>query len=176
MQTQIKSFILSITMPVIKLETKINAPVERVFDLSRSIDLHTKSTSKSNEKAIAGRTCGLIDLGETVTWQATHFGVRQTLTSKIVAFERPTHFRDSMQRGIFKRIDHDHFFEEIGGETLMRDRFDYDAPLWILGKIADTLFLENYMTGFLQERNGMIKEIAESEKWREYILQKPARQ
>ena len=170
MQTQIKSFILSITMPVIKLETKINAPVERVFDLSRSIDLHTKSTSESGEEAIAGRTSGLINLGETVTWRATHFGVRQTLTSKIVAFERPTHFRDSMQRGIFKRIDHDHFFEEIAdGKTLMRDSFDYDAPLWILGKIADVLFLENYMTRFLQERNQMIKEIAESEKWREYI-------
>ncbi|CAN5681685.1 hypothetical protein BH20ACI4_BH20ACI4_09070 [soil metagenome] len=157
-------------MPVIKLETKINAPVERVFDLSRSIDLHTKSTSKSNEKAIAGRTGGLINFGETVTWRATHFGVRQTLTSKITAFERPTHFRDSMQRGIFKRIDHDHFFEEIENGTLMRDSFDYDAPLWILGKIADILFLENYMTGFLQERNRMIKEIAESEKWREYLF------
>jgi ligand-binding SRPBCC domain-containing protein len=157
-------------MPVIKLETKINAPIEQVFDLARSIDLHTKSTSKSNEEAIAGRTSGLINLGETVTWRATHFGVRQTLTSKIVAFERPTHFRDSMQKGIFKRLDHDHFFEKIeNGETLMRDQFDYDAPLWILGKIADRLFLEKYMTEFLKERNRLIKEIAESEKWREYI-------
>ena len=51
----------------------------------------------------------------------------------------------------------------------MRDRFDYDAPLWILGKIADRLFLEKYMTEFLQERNRLIKETAESEKWREYI-------
>ena len=165
LQTQIKSFILSNTMPVIKLETKINAPIERVFDLSRSIDLHTKSTSKSNEQAIAGRTSGLINLGETVTWRAKHLGIRQTLTSKITEFERPNHFRDSMQRGIFKRIDHDHFFEEIEvDKTLMRDRFDYDAPLWILGKIADRLFLEKYMTEFLQERNRMIKEICRKRK------------
>ena len=158
-------------MAVIKLETKINAPIERVFDLSRSIDLHTKSTSKVNEEAIAGRTSGLINLGETVTWRATHLGVRQTLTSKIVAFDRPNHFRDSMQRGIFKRIDHDHFFKEIEkGKTLMRDRFDYDAPLWILGKIADILFLKKYMTEFLQERNRIIKEVAESEKWREFLV------
>ena len=157
-------------MPVIELETKINAPTERVFDLARSIDLHTKSTSKTGEEAIAGRTSGLINLGETVTWRAKHLGVRQTLTSKIVAFERPFHFRDSMQKGIFKRLDHDHFFEELeDGETLMRDRFDYDAPLWILGKFADRLFLEKYMTRFLLKRNRIIKEIAESEKWREYI-------
>lgn len=156
-------------MPVIKLETKINAPVERVFDLARSIDLHTKSASESNEEAIAGRTSGLINLNETVTWRARHLGIRQTLTSKITAFERPFHFRDSMQRGIFKRIDHDHFFEEIAGGTLMRDRFDYAAPLWILGNLADILFLEKYMTAFLTERNRLIKEIAESEEWREYI-------
>jgi len=156
-------------MSVIKLETKISAPVERVFDLARSIDLHTKSASESNEEAIGGRTSGLINLNETVTWRAKHLGVRQTLTSKITQFERPFHFRDSMLRGIFKRIDHDHFFEEIAGGTLMRDEFDYDAPLWILGNLADFLFLERYMTDFLIERNRLIKEIAESEKWREYI-------
>ena len=158
-------------MPVIKLETKINAPVERVFDLSRSIDLHTKSASKSNEQAVTGRTSGLINLGETVTWRAKHLGVTQTLTSKITQFERPFHFRDSMVEGIFKLIDHDHYFKEIeNGETLMRDKFDYDAPLGVLGNLADFLFLENYMTEFLMERNLLIKKIAESEKWREYIV------
>lgn len=157
-------------MPVIKIETIVSAPIERVFDLSRSIDLHTKSASKSGEEAIGGRTGGLIDLNETVTWRATHLGVRQTLTSKITQFDRPFHFRDSMVRGIFKRIDHDHFFEEIAdGKTLMRDRFDYDAPLWILGKIADILFLEKYMTDFLIERNRLIKTTAESEKWKDFI-------
>lgn len=84
-------------------------------------------------------------------------------------FERPFHFRDSMERGIFKRIDHDHFFEEFADGSLMRDKFDYDAPFLILGKIADFLFLEKYMTRFLIERNRLIKEIAESEKWREYV-------
>jgi ligand-binding SRPBCC domain-containing protein len=156
-------------MPIIKLETKINAPVERVFDLSRSIDLHTRSTSRSNEKAIAGRTGGLIELGETVTWEATHLYVKQNLTSKIVAYDRPNHFRDSMQKGAFARLDHDHFFEEIEEGTLMRDVFDYDSPFWIFGKIADVLFLEEYMTRFLKERNKMIKNIAESDGWKNFI-------
>lgn len=156
-------------MPIIKLETKINAPVERVFDLSRSIDLHTKSTSKSNERAIAGRITGLIELGETVTWEATHLYVKQNLTSKIVAYDRPNHFRDSMQKGAFARLDHDHFFEEIKEGTLMRDVFDYTSPFWIFGKIADKIFLEKYMKRFLIERNKMIKEIAESDEWKKFI-------
>ena len=156
-------------MPNIELKTKINAPIDRVFDLARSIDLHTKSTSKSEEKAIAGKTSGLIELGETVTWEATHLYIRQNLTSKIVAYDRPLYFRDSMQQGAFARLDHDHFFEEIDGGTLMKDAFDYDSPLWFLGYIADAIFLEDYMKQFLLERNKMIKEIAENEKWREFL-------
>jgi hypothetical protein len=40
-------------MPVIELSTSISAPVERVFDLARSIDLHTNSTSSTGERAVA---------------------------------------------------------------------------------------------------------------------------
>jgi len=157
-------------MPVIKLEIEINAPVERVFDLARCIDLHVETMKQSDEKAIDGITQGLINLDESVTWQATHFGVRQKLTSKITVFERPHYFRDEMQKGAFKSFTHDHYFEEIeNGKTLMRDVFDYKSPFWIFGKIADALFLEKYMTRILAERNLLIKEIAESENWQRFI-------
>lgn len=158
-------------MPIIKLETKINAPVERVFDLARSIDLHRDSMSKYDEKAIAGVTSGLIRMNETVTWEAAHFGVRQNLTSKITAFERPWHFRDSMVKGVFKRFDHDHYFEGDGAETSIRDVFDYDSPLGILGTIADALFVEKHLREMLKERNELIKRIAESDDWRKFLTE-----
>ncbi len=90
-------------MPLIKIELTVNAPVERVFDLARCIDLHEATMTKHNEKAIGGVTKGLIGMGECVTWEATHFGIEQNLTSKITVFERPKHFRDSMVKGAFKR-------------------------------------------------------------------------
>lgn len=156
-------------MPIIKLEIEINAPVERVFDLARCIDLHEATMTKHDERAVAGVTKGLINFGETVTWQATHFGVRQKLTSKITQFNRPHHFRDSMIKGAFLRFDHDHFFETKNAQTIMRDVFDYDSPLWIFGKIADALFLENYMREILTSRNDLIKQVAESEDWRNFL-------
>ena len=156
-------------MPLIKLETTVNAPIERVFDLSRSIDLHRASVNKHGEKAVAGVREGLIKLDESVTWEAMHFGIRQKLTSKITAFERPRYFRDSLVSGAFARFDHDHFFEEIKTGTLMKDVFDYDSPFWIFGKIADALFLEKYMTKILSERNRLIKETAESNDWQKYL-------
>jgi ligand-binding SRPBCC domain-containing protein len=155
-------------MPVIKLETKITAPVERVFDLARCIDLHTESMGRSREKAVGGITSGLINLGESVTWEAVHFGVRQNLTSSITIYDRPRHFRDSMVSGAFKQLDHDHFFSEVEDGTLMRDVFDYTAPLGFLGTAADKLFLKGYMARLLAGRNAVIKRVAEGDDWKRF--------
>lgn len=156
-------------MPVIKLQTLIHAPMDRVFDLSTSIDLHQLSTGKTNEQAIAGRTNGLILMNETVTWRATHFGIRQELTSKITAYERPHYFRDEQTKGIFKSICHDHYFEEKDGLTLMTDVFRFESPVGVIGKVFNKLILTNYLKRFLEERNALIKEYAEGEKWKEIL-------
>jgi ligand-binding SRPBCC domain-containing protein len=152
----------TLAMSRIETGTAISAPIERVFDLARSIDVHKQSQSAHRESAIAGRMSGLIENGEIVTWEAAHFGVRQRLTSQIVAMSRPTHFRDSMVSGAFKRIDHDPFFEpQPGGSTRMKDIFDYSAPLGPLGRLADWLFLETYLRRLLEARNQVVKRIAE---------------
>jgi ligand-binding SRPBCC domain-containing protein len=152
-------------MARIELITWILAPRERCFDLSRSVDLHVASTEDTGERAVAGITSGLLHLGEEVTWSARHFGVRQKLTSRITAFDRPAHFRDSMVKGAFRRFDHDHFFEAVGDATEMRDVFDFESPLGPLGRIADALVLTGYLRGFLERRNVVIKRAAESEEW-----------
>jgi ligand-binding SRPBCC domain-containing protein len=153
-------------MPLIQLITEINAPIERCFNLSRSIDLHLKSTSKTNEKAILGVTRGLIGLGEQVTWRARHFGVYQNLTSKITAYKYPFYFRDIMLNGAFKKMEHDHWFEKQGEITSMTDHFYFEAPFGIVGKIVSKYVLTNYLKKFLEERNSVIKNFAESDDWK----------
>ena len=157
-------------MAIIHLTYVINAPIERVFDLSRSIDLHTISTKRSNEKAIAGVVKGLINLNETVTWQAFHLFKQRMFTSKITAFERPFYFKDEMQKGDFKKFSHDHFFKALDGKTEMFDKIILESPYGIIGKIITYLFLKNYITTFLKERNETIKEYAETEKWRTILI------
>ena len=152
-------------MPVIITHTEINAPIDRCFDLSRSIDLHKISTKHTKEEAIGGVTSGLINLDESVTWRAVHLGVSQTLTSKITAFERPFFFVDEMVYGAFKRFHHKHKFEFKDGVTRMTDHFDYESPFGILGKIIDFIILKRYMANLLAKRNQTIKEFAESDKW-----------
>jgi ligand-binding SRPBCC domain-containing protein len=148
-------------MPKIELTTTIDAPIEKVFDLSRSIDLHMESTKQTGEKAIAGKTSGLIELGETVTWRAKHFGIWQTLTSKIVEYDRPNLFVDEMVSGAFKSFRHEHHFIASGDQTIMKDVFEFESPLGILGRIFNKLILTRYMTKLLVKRNGAIKATAE---------------
>ncbi len=156
-------------MPIIELKTEISAAIDVVFDLARSIDLHKISTAHTQEEAIAGVTSGLIELGETVTWRAKHFGIWQTLTSKITGFKKPFYFADEMVAGAFESFSHEHFFEEVSGNTVMRDTFAYRSPLGFLGKLADRWFLEAYMRTLLEKRNETIKEFAESGQWKQLL-------
>lgn len=153
-------------MPRIVLVTEINAPIERCFDLSRSIDLHKISTEHTNEEAIDGVTSGLIRLDESVTWRAKHFGIYQKLTTKITEFDSPRFIVDEMVKGAFKGFKHEHHFVRIENGTQMTDIFDYQSPFGILGKLADMVVLKKYMTKLLIKRNETIKEFAESDKWK----------
>lgn len=156
-------------MPIIELEIQIKADINIVFDLARSIDLHKISTQQTNEEAISGRTSGLIELNEFVTWRARHLGVTQTLTSKITQFEAPYSFTDEMTQGVFQKIKHQHTFTTNEHGTLMTDYFEFESPLGLLGKLANKLFITNYLERLLVSRNACIKEFAESDKWKEVL-------
>ena len=149
-------------MTTIKLSTEINAPIAEVFDLSRSIDFHLQSASKTQEQAIAGRTSGLISHGETVTWRGKHFGVFLKHTSKIVDYERPTQFTDVMIKGNFVYFGHQHFFTAKNDQTTMTNVLRYRTPFGVFGKIFDYFFLKKHLTKFLKTRNAAIKQQAES--------------
>ena len=153
-------------MPTILLKTKIHAPIHRVFDLARSIDLHKASTTGTNEEAIAGKTSGLIELNDTITWKAKHFGVYQKLTVKIINLEKPFMFKDIMLKGTFKSMTHTHSFKQELDITTMTDEFQFKSPLGFLGAFADALFLKNYMKKFLINKNKELKRVAEGEDWK----------
>lgn len=149
-------------MPTIRLETFIAASPERCFDLSLSVDLHRHSVAHTHERPIAGVTTGVMRLGDIVTWEAVHFGIKQHLTTKITAYERPHYFIDEMIHGIFQELKHHHTFVPQPSGTLMIDTFTFRAPLGILGRMVDALVLTRYMQGLLLTRNRYLKQAAEA--------------
>ncbi len=156
-------------MPIIVIETKINAPIEICFDLSRSIDLHILSTRQTNEIAIEGKTSGLINLNEFVTWEANHFHIKQKLSSIITEYQSPFYFKDEQLKGAFKYFKHEHIFIEFENYTLMKDIFEFDSPFGFFGKIANFVLLKKYLSRLLIKRNLVIKDFAESGKYKEIL-------
>ncbi|MBC7936824.1 MAG: SRPBCC family protein [Rhizobacter sp.] len=156
-------------MALIETSTQINAPIEIIFDLSRSIDLHMISTARTNEIAIAGIVNGLINKDETVTWQARHLFKTRYFQTKITAMEPWHYFRDEMIKGDFKSFYHEHFFRPNEKGILMTDKVSLEAPYGILGKMVNMLFLKNYIKTFLTQRNRIIKQYAESGYWKKIL-------
>ena len=148
-------------MATVIVETWINAGIQTCFDAARDLDLHVRSLAHTNEVAIAGRTTGLIEMGEEVTWRARHFGVIQHFRSKITAFEPPSYLQDSMQQGAFTSFVHDHYFATRDGGTTMTDVLEFSAPLGILGRVVEKIVLRRYLHRLLASRALVIKESCE---------------
>jgi ligand-binding SRPBCC domain-containing protein len=132
-------------MPTIHLTTFIEAPVKRVFDLSRNITLHKKSMEKTGETAIAGVTSGLINLNETVTWQAKHLFKTRIFKSRISAMTPYSFFEDEMVAGDFRNVKHEHHFKPIANGTIMIDYFHFETPYGSLGKLINKIYLTTYL-------------------------------
>ena len=159
-------------MQTIRLTTLIDAPLQRCFLLSLSVDLHIQSAGKSGERAIGGTTSGLLRAGQQVTWSGRHFGLRLQHTSLIDSWRPYTYFRDSMTEGHFGFFEHEHHFASMDDGTRMRDELRFTPPFGLVGRLTRNR-LQKHLRQFLVERNETLKRIAESEEWHRYLDGQP---
>ena len=158
-------------MSYIHVTTFIAAPVERVFNLSRNIKLHQHSMTAYGEEAIQQPDGQLINLGETVTWKAKHLFRERFLKVKITAMQAPWSFIDEQVQGDFRSMKHEHFFKQVQNGTIMIDQFHYTLRYGRLGNFVNAIYLKKYMQRLLEERNGMIRLVAEGNDWKKYLEQ-----
>ncbi len=158
-------------MPLIHLTTFVAAPVERVFQLSRSIDLHKHSMQQYGERPVGGKISGLIDKDETVTWRAKHLFKERMLQVKITEMDAPNFFVDEQVAGDFASMKHAHHFKPCDNGTIMIDKFWFETPYGVIGRLVNKFWLTNYMERLLQQRNDIIKKTAESNLWNQYVAQ-----
>jgi ligand-binding SRPBCC domain-containing protein len=156
-------------MEIIRLGTWIDAPVERCFLLSLSVDLHVASARSTHENASAVAADGTIGEGDTLTFKGNHFGVRWRHTSVIEKLRPHSYYRDVMIAGPFQHFEHDHHFARMDDGTRMRDEIRFSASAGILGRLKTRIFLRKQLKAFLAERNALIKRLAESEDWHKYL-------
>jgi ligand-binding SRPBCC domain-containing protein len=157
-------------MPKIHLTTFIQAPAERVFDLCRNIDLHLHSMTKYKEEAVSGTQSGMVEKDDTVTWKAKHLGKTRMLRSKITSMKKPEMFVDEQLEGDFKVLKHEHHFKPCENGTIMIDLVHFETPYGGIGKFVNKAFLTRYMRKMLEQRNKVLKEYAESDKWKKILI------
>src|SRR5258706_459157 len=138
----------------IVVETLIHAPREIVFDLARDIGAHTHSASFSGERAVPpGRTSGLLELGDSATFEGRHLGIRQRFTVRITKMQRPIRYTDEASHGALRNLRHVHEFEEAADGTLMRDTLEWTSPFGIL-----TAW---YLRRFVKKKQSALKRMVE---------------
>jgi ligand-binding SRPBCC domain-containing protein len=157
-------------MPTIHLTTFVAAPLQVVFDLSRSIDMHKQSMSQYKEEAVAGIRFGLAEKEDTITWKAKHLFKTRFLRVKISDMKKPVRFTDEQVEGDFKMMKHEHHFKACDNGTIMIDLFYFEIPYGRMGEWFNSLYLTNYTKRLLEQRNKTIKEYAESGKWRKLLI------
>jgi ligand-binding SRPBCC domain-containing protein len=150
-------------VPTIVIETFIASAPRRCFDLARNVDVHCFTSEFTRERAVLpGKTSGLLEEGDLVTFEGRHLGVTQRLTARITEMRAPDRFVDQQVRGAFKWLRHVHEFEALAGGTLMRDSITWRSPFGILGSMADVIALRPHLTWFLTKKQHALKLLAES--------------
>jgi ligand-binding SRPBCC domain-containing protein len=116
----------------------------------------------TRERVITSIASDLLGPGAVVTWEATHFGARIRLMSKITQFDAPRSFEDEQIAGPFESFWHRHEFSANNGVTVMTDLVRYRAPYRLAGRLAERVFLDRYLRLLLERRAAYLRTLAES--------------
>ena len=153
-------------MPSIHLTTFIAAPVERVYDLSRHVALYRLLFQNRKESFSSGAAGSLLTRNETVSIVVKHAGKSRMMMIKITDLKRPQSFTEVQVKGDLENFKHEHHFKPVDNGTILIDMIDFEGPRDVIGKLIGRFYLKDYLERFLQKRNTLIQQYAESEKWR----------
>ena len=147
----------------------VNAPIERCFQLATHLTLVADVLGMKPVEGRGTRSEGMVARGDRVVWYGWKFGLPHMHESVISRYEAPAFFQDTMERGRFKRFQHDHQFSEVDGHTLMVDYVRFSLPLGVAGRMVGRQVVMPHVVKLLRTRLRLLKSLAEGEEWRQYI-------
>ena len=160
-------------MFVVRGQVMVEAPIERCFLLSTSIELVQRTLGLRPVAAESRKVGGLIATGDQLMWRGWKFGLPQMHETRITGYEPPRFFQDTMGRGRFARFQHDHHFSRVEGEvgerTLLADEVRFAMPFGWAGWLVGRLVMVPHVRGLVRRRFALLKRVAETEEWRRYL-------
>ena len=109
---------------------------------------------------------------QTVTWRGSSFIGTRTYQNLVEVWRPYSYFRDIMISGPFNAYEHEHHFAPMNDGTRIRDEVRFTASRGLLGPLTESL-LERKVVAYLQKRNALIKQVAESDEWHQYLDGQP---
>jgi hypothetical protein len=157
-------------MPTIHLTTFIAQSAEVVFDLSRHVGLHKDAMLSSREEAVAGTRFGLLESGETITWRSRHFFKDWLMRVRVLEMIKPERYIIEQAMGPFLEFRHERYVKPCENGSLLINLIHYEWPQGRIGRIADRLYLRNYLEHLIQLHNETIRKAAEGNRWKTYLM------
>lgn len=123
-------------------EQFLPVPLSKVFPFFASADNLEKITPESLNFKIKKKSSEDIHEGTLIDYDLKIHGVPVGWQTKIEKWQPPQKFIDTQLKGPYKKWEHTHEFEELGGGTLMRDIVRYQLPVGVLGKAVAGKWVE----------------------------------
>jgi ligand-binding SRPBCC domain-containing protein len=86
-------------------------------------------------------------------------GVPLKWVTIIPVYDPPHRFVDIQKKGPYRSWTHEHTFDEVDGQTLMRDRVQYELPFGILGRAVHALVVSRQLRDIFDYRARKIRKM-----------------
>lgn len=152
-------------MPVLHFTNFVEAPIEVVFGLSRSVSIYKIAFQKNKVWPVAGITFGLIREGEMITWEMKFLFKKRIFSIKVFEMKINSHFEEKIINNEFIDLRHEHFFKATKNGTIIIDRIDYRIKNGLLRNLINK-FVVSFFEKNISRRIEVINQYALSDKWK----------
>jgi ligand-binding SRPBCC domain-containing protein len=140
----------------------IPASLQEVWNFfSSAANLQAITPADMGFKVISKHTAGeTIYAGQIIEYKVSPlFGIPIYWMTEITYVKELVYFVDEQRFGPYTMWHHQHHFKEIPGGVEMTDIVHYKNPLWIIGDIANSLFVKNKLEKIFDYRYKKIEEL-----------------
>ncbi|MFM9874435.1 MAG: SRPBCC family protein [Fimbriimonadaceae bacterium] len=150
-------------MPTKVYETYIKAPVQKLWDFHSSPDALRILTPAEQEMQWISKSNPLRD-GAIHEFKTKQFGLWISWKARITNVREPFGFTDTAVKSPFKSWVHHHDFIDEDGHCILRDTIHYELKAGPIGKIVNSLSIEEKIDKMFKYRHRTTKAHLETPK------------
>lgn len=148
-------------MAIINITTFIQAPVEKVFELSRNLEMLRKSMVAIQPHITCSSTSnGVLAVGDRTTWKWKFFYKTRVTVLQVTKINSPVLMVQKQVEGNYKTMRMERHFKPCDNGTIMIDVIKFSLKMGMLGALFE-MPLQNHIKKAVKSYARFLKEQAE---------------